>query len=134
MYTLLILFFVSLFSIIFMIGRKLVLVKNGYVNGNERAEHHLTPDMEKIKHLTKTSGKRYGYLVLVMTLRLYIRLTNVLKSEYRGLMTKLASLRSRKEGSERVEQEANKFLKMILEYKNKIRDIKHRIHDEEKKF
>ncbi|HEY4503208.1 MAG TPA: hypothetical protein VJC14_02135 [Candidatus Paceibacterota bacterium] len=135
MYIILILFFVSLASIIFMIGRKLVLVKGGHVAETEHS-HIFVPDIEKIKQVTTVHAKKYGYAALVTTLRLYIKSSNILKDKYNKLRTKIKERRNRNKGDAEIileEQKANKFLKMISDYKHKIREIKHKIKREEDK-
>ncbi len=115
-----------------MVGRKLALVNSGNVVTQEHP-HVFVPDLVKIRHMTKVNAKRYGYLMLLITLRLYVRTVNLLKSQYRELETRIKNMRKKKgvSGTEE-EQEASKFLKMISEYKHKIRAIKQKIHEEEK--
>jgi len=133
---LLILFFISLFGIIIMIGRKLVLLNNGHILNKEEIFFGI-PHLEKIKQNTIQNIKKYGHIGLVETLRFHIRSSNFLKSKYEEIKNKIKDMQVKNQGllnsgsGEKVE--ASKFLKMISEYKNKIREIKHKIHEEEKR-
>lgn len=129
---LLILFFTSFFGIIIMIGRKLVLLQNGQTLEREEVSFKI-PHLEKIKHLTVKNMKKYGHMSLVTTLRFYVRSMNLLKNKYEETKIKIKNFNTRKDsngnGAEKVE--VSKFLKMISEYKHKIRAIKQKIHEEE---
>ena len=59
MYLIIILFLVSLIGIVIMLGRKLVLVRNGLAESGEHF-HPFVPDLIKIKYLAQKSVKRYG--------------------------------------------------------------------------
>jgi len=131
MYFLLTLFFASLLGIVFMIGRKLMLLQNGQVLQKEETVFR-TPNLEEWKYLTVKNIKKYGYLGLVTTIRFYIRGTNFLKNKYREVRIKIKNMRERNSNGESAEKrEASGFLKMISEYKHKIREIKHKIKEEE---
>jgi hypothetical protein len=129
MYFLLILFFGSLLGIIFMIGRKLVMLQNDYVVQREEIMFEV-PFLKKAKHITIKNIKKHSYIGLVATIRFYIRSTNFLKNKYQEVKTKIKS--RNKEGIiDSEKKEISKFLKMISEYKHKIREIKHKIKEEE---
>lgn len=132
MYFLLILFFGSLAGISFMIGKKLLMLQNGQVF--DRNETFLkAPHLEELKHKTIKNIKKYGYAGLVTTIRFYIKSTNLLKNKYEEARIKIKSLYSKKSNSETGDrQEISKFLKIISEYKRKIREIRHKINEEEK--
>ena len=135
MYAFLILFFLSLASIIFMLWRKLTLVKNGHITPQEHA-HPFVPDVQKVKDLTIANAKRLEHMALVAMVRSYVRTLNVIKNNYQKFRTKMAQIKNGSTGSNGeivAGGEASKFLKMISDYKQKIREIKHRIHEEEKK-
>ena len=129
MYTLLILFFISLLGIIFMIGRKLVLLKKGKISIGEQIPLIIIP-LEKVKSFTLRSIRRYGHATIVISLTLYIRGANLLKNKYRELKVKIQE-RNKLTQANGDKKEISKFLKIIGEYKKKIRDIKHRITKEE---
>ena len=125
-----ILFFTSLVCIMIMIGRKLVLIRKGLVLSTEEVLFEV-PHLEKIKHLTIKNIKKYEHISLVIILRFYIRLTNSLKYEYGEIKNKIKN-RSKEGHINSEKKEISKFLKIISDYKHKIRAIKHKIHEEEK--
>ena len=116
-----------------MIGRKLGLLRRG-----EGIEQNLAmiemPFLKEVKSITFKNIKRYGYIILVGAIRLYVRSENFLKLKLEELKAKAKEIRQKNgNGGETNEvQEASKFLKMVSDYKHKIRKIKHRIHEEEK--
>jgi len=130
MYFLLILFFGSLFGIIFMVGRKLIVLQNG------KLVHHeaILKDsyLEEWKDSLIKNSKRYGYLGLVASVRFYVYSASFLKRKYTVAKTKITHVvnkRFKKNGVQK--REVNGFLKMISEYKHKIRKIRHQIKEEE---
>ena len=129
MYILLTLFFISLISIIFMIGRRLVLLRAGHTMIAEGIVFEI-PHLKKIKHITVTNFKKYGHKSVVETLRFYIRGTNLLKNKYQEIKIKINTFgqATHKNGEKK---EISKFLKVIGDYKHKIRKIKEKIHEEE---
>ncbi len=130
MYTLVGLFFVSLFSIAVMIGRRLSLIRGGQIKVEEVAVFEIT-HIENWKRALAENAKNLAHLMLVAVLRAYIRLAYYLRRKYGETKKKLANL-GRKKLSSGEQQEISKFLKIISEYKEKIRDIKHKITEEEK--
>jgi len=131
MYFLLILFFTSLLGITIMIGRKLVLLRNGHILHKEETLFK-APFFEEWKHLTIKNIKKHGYAGLVATIRFYIQSSNLLKNKYQEAKIKIKNIRAKNLNSDSGEKrEVSKFLKMISEYKHKIREIKHKIREEE---
>lgn len=132
MTTILILFFVSLTGITVMIGRKLTLVKNGRI-AESHHPHPFIPDFNKIKHLIFENTKKYGHLSLVTILRFYIRSSYFFKKKYEEIKIKIKNISTPKDlnGNGTKKTEVSKFLKMISDYKHKIREIKQKIHEEE---
>ncbi len=130
MYFLLILFFTSLLGIIFMIGRKLMMLQNGQVLNREEVLLK-TPYLEEWKQTTIKKIKEHGHAGLITTIRFYVRSTNLLKNKYQKIKNAVKDLHSKKL-NEGEKKEVSKFLKMISEYKQKIRRIKNKIHEEEK--
>lgn len=129
MYIFLILFFISLLAIIAMIGRKLVLLHKGDIEIAEKNAFEV-PHLEKVKHFTVQSMRKLGHAALVTTLRFYIRSMNFLKDKYEKIKTRIKN-KSRINSITGERKEISKFLKIIGEYKQKIREIKHRIRKEE---
>lgn len=132
-YFLLILFFGSLLGITFMIGRKLIILQNGQFFHHREETFYKKEHLEEWKNSIVQNIKSYSYKGLVGTIRLYVRLINFLNKKYQETKIKLKERRERKlseNGNGKVEP--NKFLKIISEYKHKIRKIKHQIKEEEK--
>lgn len=134
----LILFFVSLLGIAIMIGRKLVLLQTGTIPARaENEPHPFVPDLEKVKEVANRNAKRYGYLATVIVIRFYVRSSNFLKSKSRNIREKIKSLIEKNKNGENGQtagpQEVNKFLRMVSDYKHKLRGIKHRIKEEEER-
>ena len=111
-----------------MIGKKLLLLQNGQIV----QEHEALFDGDHVEELKNTiikNTKKYSYISLVTVIRLYFRLLNLLKNKYIELKDKINKRRS---GHLTEKQEISKFLKIISEYKHKIRNIKNKIKEEEK--
>ncbi len=128
-YFLLILFFASLLSIIIMIGKKLAVLENEQVLNQEEVLFEL-PYLKEIKHITVKNIRKHGYAGLVTTLRFYIRFTNFLKEKYKEIKIEIEN-KSNENHTNSEKKEISKFLKIIGDYKNKIRDIKRKIKREE---
>lgn len=129
----LILFFVSLAGISFMIGRKLILLKRGQIIAGENFFVEI-PDLQEIKYIAVQGTKKYGYILLVETLRFSIRSSYFLKKKGGEIAEKIKNKFSRSQsfaGGEPEKREVSKFLKMISEYKEKIGKIKNKIKEEE---
>jgi hypothetical protein len=131
MYFLLILFFGSLLGIIFMIGRKLSLLHNGQAAFYKNENVSEDPILEAWKHETMEGVKKYSYAGLVAIVRIYVHSSNYLKIRYQELKLRIKNRFGKKAEDEEVEKEASKFLKMISDYKHKIRKIRRQIKEEE---
>jgi len=130
MYFLLILFFASLLGITFMIGRKLLMLQNGQILHKETFLK--APDLEEWKYVMIKNIKKYGYISLVVTIRFYVRSSNLLNSKYKEIKLGLQEKLKRNRGDQSKEtKEVSKFLKMMSEYKHKIRKIKEKVKEEE---
>ncbi|MDR3519896.1 MAG: hypothetical protein P4L63_03375 [Candidatus Pacebacteria bacterium] len=130
MYFLLILFFGSLLGITFMIGRKLVM----FPDGQGLHKNATTKDsyLEEWKYIIIKNGKKYGYLGLVASVRAYVHFVSFLKRKYTTVKMKLSQVLDKKFKKGSVQKrEVSGFLKMISEYKYKIRKIRHQIKEEE---
>ena len=124
MYFLLFLFFGSLFGIAFMIGRKLV-----FQTSNEETKEELLleiPYLDEWKDLGEKSAKKIAYNMIVSGIRIHVKSLNFIKERYNELKRIIAERQKTKKG------ETSKFLKTVSEYKRKIREIKHKIVEEEK--
>lgn len=133
MYILLTSFFISLFGIIIMIGRKLVWSGQMQdINGDEHV-HPLVPDIQKIKQVTNKGLKKLSFVALVLIIRSYVKSVNLLKNKYgegKNMMKKMV-LKNNSTGEENGTPEVSGFLKKMSDYKRKIRNIKHKIKEEE---
>ena len=129
MYFLLFLFFASLVSIVFMIGRKLAVVGHDEISKHQELPFEL-PYLKKIKHITLKGVKKHGYTLVVTSMRIYMKGVSNLKDKYAKVKNRIIHKNKTGEMSED-KKEVSKFLKIIGEYKQKIRDIKHRIKKEE---
>lgn len=127
MYFLLILFFSSLFGITFMIGKKLIILQNIQALHNEEINFK-NSHLEEWKHLTIKGLKKHSYNGLVSIIRAYIHSVDFLKKKYQNikdiLIKKINNNSSQK-------KEISKFLKVVSDYKYKIREIKDRVKEEE---
>jgi hypothetical protein len=117
-----------------MLKRKLTLIANGHTVKIQHA-HPFVPDLQKIKHITFKSTKRFGYVTLFITLRFFIKSSNFIKTKSKIIIKELKNkFRKNKENyaDEIIEKkEVSKYLKVISEYKDKIRKIKDVIKEEE---
>ncbi|KKR01428.1 MAG: hypothetical protein UT98_C0003G0046 [Candidatus Nomurabacteria bacterium GW2011_GWF2_40_31] len=119
----------SLIGIVIMIGRKLEVVENGQMPDNGY-KHPFVGDMQNIKEIITVNTKKYGHLTVVTILRFYIRGTNLLKNSYEKIKIKIDNIGKDKH-ADGEKKEISKFLKIIGDYKHKIREIKHKIKEEE---
>ena len=117
-----------------MIGRKITMIRNGQIISSPYF-HPLVPDIQKIKYSINENAKKIGYLSLVLIIRLYVRSSKFLKQRYEEAKIKVKNKFTKKaeglNGEPTEEYQVSGFLKMISEYKHKIRNIKHKIHEEE---
>jgi hypothetical protein len=134
MYLPLILFSLSLLGIIIMIWRELVLVRSGQVAMAQHA-HPFVPELQKIKHLTFKGVKRFGYVMLFVTLRFFIKSSNFTKTTSKIVLEEIKN-KLRKNKNNRMDEintkkEISGYLKVISDYRQKIRKMKHKIKEEE---
>jgi hypothetical protein len=118
-----------------MLKRKLAFIASGHSTVRTEHPHPFVPDLQKIKHATKKSVKKVGYVSLFLTLRFFILSSNFLKTKSKILIKELKNkFRKNKHNyiDEITEQkEVSKYLRVISEYKNKIRKMKDAIKEEE---
>lgn len=116
-----------------MIGRELVLVRNGQVAAVEHS-HPFVGDLQKIKDLTYKNTKKLGYVVLFITFRFFIKSSNFMKTKSIIVIEKIKDKIKKKNNTltnKTTEKEVSKYLEVISEYRQKIRRIKHIIKEEE---
>jgi hypothetical protein len=132
-YFLLALFLGSLAGIIFMVGKKLIMVQDGQVLVPNKAEFFLNTEyLKEFKRTAIKNTKKHGYLLLVEIIRSYFRSVNFLKNKYSELKNKIKELCQRRQKNTHGEKrKENSFLKVISEYKDKIKKIKEQVEKEE---
>ena len=118
-----------------MIGRKLLMLQNGQASYRDNAETFLKAQyFEELKHSAIKTIKKHRYTGLVTIVRIYVKSSNFIKDKYEQVKIKIKNIYHKKIGREteiKEKQEVPKFLKIVSEYKNKIREIKHKIKEEE---
>lgn len=124
-------FFISLISFSIMFERRLALLKSQDMYEIEKKHSTLeVPYVLEIKDITIKGVKKVGYVSIVTTIRLYFRSINFLKYRYEKLKAITKNVNG--EAKNGTEKEVSKFLKVVSDYKYKIRKIKHQIKEEEK--
>lgn len=137
MYTSLLLFIIAMLGIVILITRKILALNSSgevyYKNKDVDLEFEL-PDLDEVKEFTNKRLKKYGYALLVVTLRLYVLGSSKVKKGaialYNKIEQKLKKLTGKKTVLEQ-NKEASGFIKTMSEYKKKINKITHKIKQEE---
>jgi len=127
-------FLASFVAIMVMFGRRLIILRNKglVITEDEYVEVRLEiPYLNEVKEVTVRKVKRIGYMGLVTTIRFYFRSSNMVKSGYQELKEKLKNVKNHEALNGAIGQEASGFLKVVSDYKTKIRRIKHQIKKEE---
>lgn len=94
-------------------------------------------NLDDIKDTTSRNIKKYGYMILVTSIRIYFRSTNTFKKVYLKTKIKLSELNNKtdkyfKKDTVYVKVEkVPSFLQAVGEYKKKIKTIKSKIKEEE---
>ncbi|MFZ2072497.1 MAG: hypothetical protein WAV10_02350 [Minisyncoccia bacterium] len=122
-----------------MIGNKLILLKRGQISnvGNTHKILVEIPDLDEVKHFTSKNFRKYGYITLVNIIRFYVRASHILRQKYEQIKIKTKEKINKyfpKKVSEVTKKEASGFIKMMSDYKNKIREIKDKIVEEENRY
>lgn len=133
LYFLLVLFFSSLISIIFMIGKKLVMIKNGRYEIVEEATFEI-PYIKEAKDLTVEGIKKYEHLSLVFIVKSYFKFINFIKHAHVEWKNKIKNIHIKKyPNGELIEKiESSKVVKFVSGYKHRIKEIVHKVKEEEK--
>lgn len=131
------LFFVSFLGIFILLSRKIFILKRMNLQ-NVNLEEDLAlnvPDLEEIKVFLGKNFKKYGYITLYITVKIYLLSRNTIK-KYTVKTIRIIKSRINKnkeietENTEKKTKEISAFLKMIKEYKDKIKRIKYKIKKE----
>ncbi len=132
-YVILIIFFTSLVSIIFMIARKLVVLGNGNCSIPDNASFEV-PYVEETKNFLGESIKKLEHVALVFIIRFLIQTKNFFQNMIEDMKNVLRNLHFKKyPNGELIEKiENSKLLKMTNRYRRKIKDITRQVKKEEK--
>jgi hypothetical protein len=139
MKVLFILFFISLFFIAFLIGRKLFILRKNKAQADESeleieySEFLIEiPNIEVLKNTIVVNFKKVLYALTVLAIKYYIKSSNYLKKQTVLAYKKIKEKISKKSDTPLpTEKPASNFLKTVKEYKKKIDRIKHKIKKEE---
>lgn len=135
----LIIFLISLSGIIFLIGKKIILIKktNPSLKDDDSLSLFLNvPDITDIKDIIIKKINKYGYIVLVLGVRSYYKLFIFTKKTTLFVITIIKKQIDKNKINKdknpyKEKKEVSKFLKTISNYKNKINTIKEKIKEEE---
>ncbi len=131
----LILFLTSLFGIMLLIGRKIFALRGGSYDIPKNFEFVIdVPDFDHVLKLIRQKSRRYGYVTLIILIRIYVVSVHAIKKYSRKLWfwIKQKVLGFKTQGKVvKASREANKFLLKVGEYKDRIRKIKDKIKEEE---
>ena len=132
----LILFFGSLTGIIFMIAKKLLFLKQEEEPSSYEESFFIEVlDLEKLKHLSIKNLKIGGHALVWATLRTYIISLNFMNKKRKEIgkkiKEKIHKYKKHHQDNSTEKKEPSKYLKMISEYQQKIKRLKHRIKEEE---
>ncbi len=136
MYISLLLFFISLISIVILVTRKVFVLNNSgelYKSKDIELEFDL-PDLDEVKEFTNKKFKKYGFMILVGGIRIYVLSSNATKKGVKYLYNKGEQKIKKLLGHKiKVEEkkEVSGFIKTISDYKKKISKITHKIKQEE---
>jgi hypothetical protein len=116
-----------------MIGKKLVFID---LERNDFTGKYIleTFNLNELRYTATKNAKKYGFIILITTLRISIKSSHILKNGYKKTKDKINTsidnyLARKNKGAK--EKEVSSFLKMVSDYKHRIRQIKHRIKEEE---
>jgi len=117
-----------------MVGRKVKLLRRGELEIAGEFPWRV-PETHEVRRITVRGLKRYGYIILVITIRSYIKGSDFVKEKYAKVKDRIINnldKRMHKGNISEENKEPSKFLKMVSEYKNKVREIKDKIREQER--
>lgn len=128
----LILFLISLLGILFILRRKTVMLRKGVITPEGEFPWKV-PETEEVKYLASKNLRKIGYIVLVIIIHAYLKSSDLIKESYHGVRNKLKKIINKRnlKPENRENKEVSGFLKMVSEYKEKVRKIKNKIREEE---
>lgn len=115
-----------------MIGRKLMMVKNGQIEVSHTGSFEI-PYLEEAKYATIENIKKYEHILLVEIVKFYVQFSTFVKNTYRAIKIKLSNIHIKQHPNGEVSEraEVSKFVKFVSGYTRKIKEIKHKIKEEE---
>lgn len=115
-----------------MISRKLFSNNKNEIEQIERTPLFETHNLQEIKQLIINNSRIFGHKSLLFILRIYIISSNFIKQKKNLLISKIkAKLNKNKIEGEETNTDPSKFIKIVSEYKHKVRKMTHRIKKEE---
>ncbi len=128
----LILFFIALFGITIMIVRKYFTIKHLEIKNNPDLDLEFeVPELEELQKFFSKRIKRYGYVILVLIIKLYILSSNFVKEKSISLYKKIKKRIFKHKTKTETNKETSPFIKTIKDYKKKIKRITNKIKEEE---
>jgi hypothetical protein len=117
----------------FMIWRKLALVKSGQYYIKEDASFEI-PYLEEARDIIIKNLKRYEYLSLVIIVKFALQFSNFLKNKSKELSVKIQNIHLKNQSTREIKEKfaTSNLLKLIYNYKRKIKRITYKIKQEEK--
>lgn len=116
-----------------MLGNKLMLLRNGtFVNASEKFSVQI-PNLHEVHHVVLKKSRKYGFVILVIIIRFTVLSSHLIKKGYKHSKEKLQKINNKYILKQKTDEprEVSRFLKMMSDYKQKIRKIKQRIKEEE---
>jgi uncharacterized membrane-anchored protein YjiN (DUF445 family) len=116
-----------------MIGRKLLTLRNGTLISTEEKFAIKIPNLHEVRYIVTRGTSKYGFIALVVILRIYVLSGHSIKKTSKKIHHKIKELHKKYLPHKHKEEvkEASKFLKMMSDYKQKVKRIKHQIKEEE---
>lgn len=130
----LILFFASLIGITVMIGKKVLLLRERPVLVAEDNFLIQLPELHEVRYIVIKRAKQAAYITLVLVFRFSIRTSKTLRrglKKGRGFIEGLFKRYFGHHNAEVEQKEVSGFLKKISEYKKIVKEIKHKVKEEE---
>lgn len=126
----LILFFIALIGLVIMIMKRVFLIRAGsriIINDDP-----YLPPVHEVKHIFVKNTRQYSLIIISIILRTSIRTYIILKRKGNEIARKIINKYNKSTAKLAPEKrEVNRFLKGISEYKNKIKNLKEKIIEEE---
>lgn len=126
----LILFFIALISLVIMIMKRVFLIRTGsriIINDDP-----YLPPVHEVRHIFIKNTRQYSLIIISIILRTSIRTYILLRRKGSEIAHKIINKYNKSTAKLAPEKrEVNRFLKGISEYKNKIKNLKEKIIEEE---